>query len=189
MPMKNEIRKLNKLLRKEMPKQDVKSKSRKASDVFLVSDIYKECKILMMYMPLGNETDTSIIMKTALSDNKKIVLPVTDGETGEITTYYADSDTEFQIGAYCIREPENSKEARLEDIDVIVVPGIAFDMTGARVGFGKGCYDRLLKNTNAIKVGYCYDFQVSKTIPKEDHDILMDYIVTNNGMIKCGENL
>ncbi len=183
--MKNEIRKLNKLLRKEMSWQDVKSKSRKAGDVFLASDIYKNCKILMIYMPLGNETDTSTIMQTALDDGKRIVLPVTDGETGEITPYYAERDTRFQIGAFSVQEPDSSDVARLEDIDVILVPGIAFDMSGARVGFGKGCYDRLLKNADAIKVGYCYDFQISGSIQVEEYDILMDYIVSENGMIKC----
>lgn len=183
--MKSEIRKLFKLKRLELPNDEVQKKSISAANAFLNSDIYKSCSELMIYMPIKNETDTSEIIKVAFSDGKSIIFPVTDGETGVITPYYAQKDTEFTLGDFLVPEPCEKKRADVENIDVIIVPGIAFDRKGARIGFGKGCYDRLLENTNAVKIGYCYSFQICEEIPTEERDVAMDYIVTEKGMFKC----
>ena len=183
--MKNEIRKTYKQKRSQMSKDDVTSKSEVASRLFLDSDIYKHCNTIMLYMPLGNEADTHTIIDSAFSMGKKVVFPVTDAESGEITPYYAMADTEFFKGAFSVSEPSGTNRALAEDIDVIVVPGISFAKNGARVGFGKGCYDRLLKQSNAVKVGFCYEFQICEDIPVDKHDISMDYLVTENGLFKC----
>ena len=183
--MKNEIRKVNKIKRSSMEKAEVLEKSSKACAVFLKSEIYKNAKQIMLYMPLGNETDTTDIINRAFADGKKLNLPVTDAKTGEITPCYFEKDSEFSKGAFSIKEPCIKDIADLSNIDVILVPGIAFDRTGVRVGFGKGCYDRLLKKTSAVKVGFCYDFQLCDKIPSEEHDVKMDYIITENGIINC----
>ena len=181
--MKSEIRKIIKSKRSSMDNAEVVEKSRMASKNFLESEIYKNAGCIMLYMPLGNETDTSSIINTAFCDGKKLTFPVTNAENGEITPYYAAENTEFAKGAFSVREPLKTEVADLEEIDVILVPGIAFDKTGARIGFGKGCYDRLLKDTNAIKVGFCYDFQVCEEFITEEHDIKMDFLVTESGII------
>ena len=165
-----------------MTKKEVEEKSLLASENFLESEIYKNCRVVMLYMSLGNETDTTKIIKKAYEDGKKVVFPVTDKESGVITPYYADETAVFEKGAFNINEPQNGTKAKLCDIDVILVPGIAFDLKGARIGFGKGCYDRLLKNTDAVKVGFCYDFQVCDSIPAEEHDVTMDFLVTESGV-------
>ena len=67
------------------------------------------------------------------------------------------------------------------------MPGIAFDKHGARVGFGKGCYDKFLAKTQAVKVGFCYDFQLCDEIETDKHDILMDYLVSEKGILKIGK--
>ncbi|MBQ7901557.1 MAG: 5-formyltetrahydrofolate cyclo-ligase, partial [Clostridia bacterium] len=167
------------------PKSDVDNKSRAAAKAFLSSIIYKSCRQLMLYMPIGNETDTSDIKEAAFNDGKKVVFPVTDAKTGEITPCYATGNTQFKQGAFSVYEPCNYDIAALTDIDVIVVPGIAFDKCGARVGFGKGCYDRLLKQSCAVKVGLCYDYQICERIDADEFDVNMDYLVTESGMIKC----
>lgn len=183
--MKNNIRKTYKTKRAQMSQEDVRSKSRIAAKKFLLSDIYKTCKTLMLYMPLGNETDTSEIVKTAFKDGKRLVFPVTDAKTAVITPYYATEHTKFSNGAFSVSEPASTSIASVSDIDVVLVPGIAFAKNGARVGFGKGCYDKLLINARATKVGFCYDFQMCDNISVQAHDICMDYIVTNAEFIKC----
>ncbi len=183
--MKNEIRSVYKLKRLELAHNEAHNKSIAAEKVFLNSDIYKNCSELMIYMPIKNEVDTSEIIKAAFSEGKRVIFPVTDGKTGVITPCYAQKDTKFTPGAFSVPEPSGSIHADVDAIDVILVPGIAFDRKGARLGFGKGCYDRLLKNTNAIKVGFCYDFQICSDIPEDESDIPMDYIVSESGMIKC----
>ena len=122
-----------------MSKGQVLEKSKAASKAFLDSDIYKNSKTIMVYVPLGNETDTMQILKTALKDKKRCILPVTDAKTGVVTPCMADENTRFIKGAFSVLEPEEKVAVSKEEIDVFIVPGIAFDKSGARVGFGKGC--------------------------------------------------
>ncbi len=182
---KNEIRKTNKKIRFAMNSDEVKEKSRLASEIFLKSDAYEKSRVLMLYMPLGNETDTSYIITKALSDGKKIVLPVTDIKNTDIIPYYADDTTVFDVGAFSISEPKNTAVANVDDIDTVIVPGIAFSKYGARVGFGKGFYDRFLKKSRAVKIGYCYAYQICDDIIADNHDIPMDYIISECGIIIC----
>ena len=183
--MKNEIRKKFKEKRIAMEKTEVSEKSRFACEVFLKSEMYKNANVLMLYMPLGNETDTTDIIDRAFADGKKVVFPVTDEESGEIMPCYATAETEFEKGAFSINEPSVLDVADALDIDTVIVPGIAFDKRGGRIGFGKGCYDRLLKKTTAVKIGFCYNFQVCGEICTENHDIKMDYLITENSIIIC----
>ncbi len=182
---KSEIRNANKKMRFLMEKEEVTVKSKAAAELFLSSEIYKDCSCVMLYMPLGNETDTSDIIKKAFSDGKKVVFPVTDENSGEITPCIADENSEFSKGAFSVYEPCHVKVADIAEIDVIVVPGIAFDRSGSRIGFGKGCYDRLLEKSSAVKIGFCYDFQICGRIPSDEFDIPMDYIITENEIIEC----
>ncbi len=183
--MKNEIRLICKNKRKEMTKEDVERKSISAQNAFLDSRLYKDSRVIMLYYPIGNETDTRLIAKTAFSDGKRLVYPVTDEKTGEITPFYADENNEFHIGAFSVPEPEKKNTACKEDIDIVIVPGIAFGSSGARIGFGKGCYDRFLKNIKAVKAGFCYDFQVCGGFAGEEHDISMDFLITESGVRTC----
>ncbi len=185
--MKNEIRRQNKEKRAEMTDEDVKLKSLSAAKILLSTAFYKSAKTIMLYMPLGKETKTEEIIKAAFNDGKKVVFPVTDKDTGRITPYYVHKDTKFEQGAFSISEPVDTEVADIGDIDVFVVPGIAFDKKGARVGFGKGCYDRLLQESAGIKVGFCYDFQICEQIRADQHDVAMDYIVTESICIDCAK--
>ncbi len=183
--MKNELRNIYKAKRREMSAEEVNVKSKKACELFLESDFYKKAKVLMLYMPLGNETDTTHIIKKAFYDGKRLAFPVTNAVSGEITPCYATEKSEFSKGAFSVNEPCIKDAARVEDIDVVLVPGIAFDKNGGRIGFGKGCYDRLLVKTNAVKIGFCYDFQLCDEIPAQEHDVKMDCIITENGVFEC----
>lgn len=181
---KEEIRQINKAKRKEMLSYEVCEKSKLAAGFLLNSEIYKNSKVIMLYYPLGNETDTSYIFKRALMDDKTVVYPITDSNTNEITAVLADTNTQFSKGAYSVFEPDVKNEFD-DNIDLVIVPGIAFDKRGFRVGFGKGCYDRFLGKIETFKVGLCYDFQLINDIESDNHDIKMDYLVSESGMIVC----
>lgn len=168
-----------------MSGEQVLQKSKAGSVIFLNTDIYENAGTIMLYLPLGNEIDTLDILKTAFADGKRCVLPVTDAKTGVITPCEVWKNTEFKKGAFSVLEPVEKNAVEKSEIDVFIVPGIAFDKSGARVGFGKGCYDRLLFGVSAIKIGYCYDFQLCDEIPAENHDIKMDFLITESGLIKC----
>lgn len=180
MMTKRELRKMNKEKRAAMKDAEVKEKSLAIAKTFLDCEIYKNAKTIMVYMPLGNEVDTSGIIASAFSDGKRIVVPVTDAETGEITPCAIEKDETFQKGAFSILEPISKRIADPKQIDAVLVPGVAFDKKGGRVGFGKGCYDRFLKKIDALKIGLCYDFQLCEKTEEESHDIKMDFVITEN---------
>ena len=87
---------------------------------------------------------------------------------------------------YGLREPVPNPELILPPhaLDVILIPGIAFDRRGHRIGSGKGYYDRFLTRTQAVRIGLAYDFQVIDRVPAEPHDVKMDWIVTESEMIE-----
>ncbi|MBR5613874.1 MAG: 5-formyltetrahydrofolate cyclo-ligase [Clostridia bacterium] len=182
---KSEIRDINKAARAKVNSKAVAQKSRVAAESFLKSRIYKNSNCIMLYMPLGNEVDTAEIIKAACRDGKRLVFPVTDKDTGEITPYYAAEDTLFKRGAFSVSEPCGTEAAELKQIDAVIVPGIAFDRFGNRVGFGKGCYDRLLQRISAVKIGLCYDFQVCDEIAADLYDVKMNFLITESGMVKA----
>lgn len=182
--MKSQIRKNMKELRKAMEREEVREKSGMAAKHFLECDIYKNSEVMMVYMPIGNETDTEEIIEHAFQDGKRLVLPMTDSKTGIITPVAFYPDAVFKKGGFSVREPIEPEIVDASEIDTVIVPGIAFDRNGARIGFGKGCYDMLLCRMNAKKVGFCYDFQLWDIIPSDSHDIKMDCIVTERELLE-----
>lgn len=181
---KAEIRTTYKHQRSGMDRGEISALSNLASEHFTTADIYKSADTIMLYMPIGSEADTSAIMNQAFADGKRIVLPVTSAE-GEITPVYATSDTSFAKGNFSIPEPTEREVASVEDIDVVIIPGIVFDRAGRRVGYGKGCYDRFLPRTNALKIGYCFEDFICDKIPSDITDIPMDFLLTEKGLSKC----
>lgn len=110
------------------------------------------------------------------SKEKNIVLPVVIGEELELRLYTGPKD--LAIGAYGIAEPTGEVFTDYEAIDLAVVPGMAFDKDGHRLGRGKGYYDRLLPRIPAVKIGICFPFQLIEEVPTESSDICMNIIIT-----------
>ena len=182
---KDEIRKVNKEKRAQMTKEEVLEKSHRASEAFLKSDLYKRSAQIMLYLPLGNELDVSEVLKRALGDKKTVLVPSTDPERFEITPLKVEGESEFRKGTFSVLEPKVKIKGDIKKTDVVIVPGIAFDKSGARVGFGKGCYDKLLGKSDATFVGACFDFQISSEIEIEKTDIKMDFLMTESGIFEC----
>ena len=182
---KTTVREKAKAARREMTRGEVIEKSYAISLLVLQSDFYKKARSVMLYMPIGNEVSTSLIKADAEENKKRLYYPVTSENTKEIKAYRVKEKTEFKKGGFSIPEPKNAKLASPEEIDLVIVPGVAFSKNGARVGFGKGCYDRFLKDIKAIKVGICYELQLFDEIQEDENDIRMDFVVTENGIEKC----
>lgn len=140
--------------------------------------IISSLSCVMVYMSSFNEPDTSAIVKYLIDNNIKVVVPISNVNDFTITPSYISCLDDLKKGAYGIYEPDVIYKAKLDDIDLILVPGIAFSKSGDRIGFGKGYYDKLLQNFSGKKVGICYDFQVIESVPASKHDIKMDMIVT-----------
>ena len=134
-------------------------------------------KTILMYYSLHDEVNTHHAVNKLIASGKTVLLPrVVDGENMEIRVHRNPDD--LAPGHYGIMEPTGETYTRYEDIDVAVVPGMAFDQYGHRLGRGKGYYDRFLpKASHAYKIGVCFDFQKQEAIPTDANDITMDCVL------------
>lgn len=166
--------------RRKMTADEVLSKSARIQKQLFSFDKYVNAKTVMLYVSAFNEPSTIEIIKDATDRKKRVVLPVSDTATETIVLSYLDSLDDLAAGAYGISEPRTIKPADTADIDFILVPGLAFDKNGNRMGFGKGYYDKLLCKTDAEKTALCYEFQLFDDIPAGEHDIPMNTIITED---------
>lgn len=176
---KIEIRKQIKQLQMLISESD---KNRLSDLVFVMLKGLNEweyAKNILFYHSLPDELPT--IRHIDSIHDKNLFLPKIVADEIEILPYSKENLTK---GAYNIYEPDNGNAVSPQDMDLIIVPGVAFDNHLNRLGRGKGYYDRLLKKCNAVKIGVCYDFQLLETIPCEPHDIKMDILITPYKIIK-----
>ena len=137
---------------------------------------FSHSRNILMYHSLSDEFPTTSTLELWQSAGKHIFLPRVNGNNLEILRYQPGYT---HTGAYGITEPSNTDETATADmIDLIIVPAMAFDTQGNRLGRGKGYYDRLLAKTNAVTIGIGYDFQLLDSIPAAPHDRKMNYIFT-----------
>ncbi len=143
---------------------------------------FRKAKSVLFYYPHKNEVDVRFLIKETLRENKKFVfLPKVSGQ--RIIPIKITSLVSLKRGFSGIKEPEGV-EYSPDVIDLVFVPGVAFDIHGYRLGYGGGFYDRFLSETRAYKVGLAYDFQVVRELPVGKHDVPLDIIVTPTRIIK-----
>jgi 5-formyltetrahydrofolate cyclo-ligase len=152
---------------------------------FVALPEYVRAKTVMYYIDVRSEVRTRHALPTALTQGKKIVVPWCN-DKGELELFHLESMDELAIGMYKILEPKQelrslpAKQVTATDLDLIMVPGIGFDRTGARMGHGKGYYDKLLQHArlDAPLVALAFECQLFPEIPTAPHDIFMDLIIT-----------
>ena len=139
----------------------------------------QRAETILMYYSLPDEVNTHVYIDQLLEQGKKILLPkVIDGENMVIREYTGKHD--LKEGAFHIMEPIGSlfPEERYQEIDLAIIPGMAFDAKRNRLGRGKGYYDRFLQKIPQVyKIGICFPFQLIDKIPTEETDIKMDDIM------------
>ena len=153
---------------------------------FTALPAYAAAKTVMWYVDAGSEVRTRHTLPEALTHGKRVVVPWCVVETNELELFLLEDMSELVEGAYKILEPKAelrelaSKKVRPADLDLVMVPGTAFDMRGGRMGQGKGYYDRLLANarSDAPLVALAFDCQIFEEIPVAGHDVFMDAVLT-----------
>lgn len=131
-------------------------------------------KHILMYHSLPDELPTRKFLKK-WNGSKKFYLPRVNGVNLEILPY---DESRLELGAFHIEEPVGNDIIPDEMIELIVVPAVAYDRRGNRLGRGKGFYDRLLSTTKATKVGVAFEFQIIDDVPVENHDVPMDMVIS-----------
>lgn len=134
---------------------------------------------ILMYHSLPDELSTREFL-AKWQDKKHFYLPRVNGVNLDILPY---DETRLELGAFHIEEPTGDNNISPDEIEMVIVPGVAYDWKGNRLGRGKGFYDRLLASTKATKVGVGYEFQMIDEIPIESHDVKMDIVITQNACI------
>ena len=134
-----------------------------------------------------NEVDTRELIHISLEQNKQVVVPVVEQDVETMRHAVLAGMNELVNGPMGLVQPDPRMAAWLDDagaIDLVVVPGIAFDRRGHRIGFGGGFYDRFLATVSCAKVGLCYDALVLDALPDETHDVAMDVVVAESAVYK-----
>lgn len=134
---------------------------------------YIEARTVALYSPLGDEADISEILREAMP-SKRVALPVVEGS--DMYFRFLTPDGATRTGTFGIEEP-CGEICEPQQIDFMLVPGVAFDKEGNRMGRGRGYYDRYLADCGAFKAGICFSYQLIESIPHEKHDIRMDTVI------------
>lgn len=184
MQIKSELRKELLLKRKNVDKKSQKDES--ICENLICSDVYLDAKQVLFYAALDDEINVDECINDALMLGKKVALPRCINSNGDMKFYFINSLDELESGHFGVREPkEDSKNEVLNyESTICIVPGVAFDKKGYRLGYGKGYYDRFLKKSTALSVGLCYNELVNDKLPIDEYDIAVDYIVDENGIVK-----
>ena len=153
---------------------------------------YEDSKIVMFYLSYGSEVITDMMINEFLSDGKEVAVPVIQNPgDGIMTAVKIDKLEDCIDKVYGIRQPEFNEDDVVagNEIDLILVPGIAFDTNGYRIGYGKGYYDRWLKGTDVSKrVGIAFEVQLIEKIPNGKYDLPVGRVLTEKRVIEIVKN-
>lgn len=185
---KNEIRQEIINIRKQMSQEEVNTLSQKIISTLTKLPIFKESKTIMLYLSFDNEVDTFKLIDLCKDLGKKITVPYCINEGKRIIpTEIKNVESDLVESSFGYLEPkaELVKPVSTNEIDLIIVPGLAFDKGCYRVGFGAGYYDRFLSKLcfTIPTIGLAYDYQILEYIPTEEHDMPLDYVVTDKRII------
>lgn len=184
---KNQLRKKILNIRNNMNKEDAINKSSIIINKLVNLEVYKNSRVVFIYMDFKNEVITSFLIKQMLSEKKRVVIPYTDTiNTVIIPSELKSMEEDLALSKFGYYEPmfEKIVPVNPKEFDLVVVPGVVFDKNLNRVGFGKGYYDRILNRIrpDAQAVAIAYEFQVLDEVPCEEHDIKMDMLITEENI-------
>lgn len=185
---KEEIRKI--VAERKQAVADTREMSQAVIDRFILLPEIETCNIIMTYVDFGKEVRTVPLISCLLGQGKQVVVPYC--EQGQIQLFLLKALNELAPGYFGILEPKielrqlSEHRVSYDELQIVVLPGVAFDPNGGRIGRGKGFYDRFLKKTrkNIVSVGFAFDFQVFDEVPMNENDEYLDIIVSENNIYR-----
>ncbi len=165
--------------RKELLPEQAACMSRLAQQRLVATKLFAVARSLALYSPIYNEVDTSDIFLMARRREKQVYYPRVAGE--HLHFVPISSAGQLVPGAFGVLEPAADLKTSQQVPDLILIPGVAFDRCGHRLGYGRGFYDRYLAccSDNAVRVGFSYSFQLRNALPADAHDQSLDVLVTD----------
>ncbi len=180
---KSALRKQILQLRKKLSAEEITILSDKINKKLISLDIFKKSKTIALYVPIKNEVDIRPLFKC---EGKRFVFPRVENGTKKLTFYEAKSPDDFEKGSFNIPEPKTTlNKVDIENIDLFLVPGVAFSEKCERIGYGGGFYDTTLKykNKNARTLGVAFDFQIVEEGFSEPFDERTNAVATPERII------
>ncbi|MDE7414585.1 MAG: 5-formyltetrahydrofolate cyclo-ligase [Muribaculaceae bacterium] len=177
---KSEIRKKIKAMRSMLLDSERQSAADEVFEQLENTAAFMLADKILMYHSLPDELSTHRFLDKWQS-RKRFFLPRVNGVNLEILPY---DESRLELGAFHIEEPTGTDTIAPEEIELIIVPGVAYDRSGNRLGRGKGFYDRLLASTRATKIGVGYEFQIVDEIPVDPFDVKMDMVISQKTVIR-----
>lgn len=177
-------------LRDRLSSLEIEEKSTDIIDQIIHLREYLQAKGIASYVSKDSETSTRKLIRTALDQRKRVLIPIVNKEKVELGfSEIKNLGNELEPGSFGILEPkpEFRRPAGLGSIDVLFVPGIAWDKNGYRIGWGRGYFDRTLKMLpkNVYPIGLGFDLQVIQRIPRGQFDVPVKMIITESNIIRC----
>ncbi len=171
----------------------VLTKSQKIFDTLKTFPLYQNAKSIMMYIDFHNEVKTNHMISDLLLQKKNVLIPISIPATKEIIlSQLLNPEKELIKSTYGILEPKKEYIRKRDPaiLDLMVLPGIAFDLKGYRIGYGGGYYDRFLDQLQKTipTIALAFDFQIIDTVPIESFDRPVDYIITETKILSCNMN-
>jgi 5-formyltetrahydrofolate cyclo-ligase len=188
--MKDIVRKKMLSRRNNHLKSHIFKKSAQIKNRLFKMQEFIQARTILFYISIKNEVFTHDMIRESITLGKRIIVPIADKKNNRLILSELQNWDHLKPGSYKILEPTNEhiREVSINTIDVIIIPGIAFDKFGNRIGHGMGYYDRLLSNSkNAIHIGLAFEFQLLDKFPVDDHDMRVDTIITEKRLIFCSK--
>jgi len=161
--------------------------SDKIAELFFESDIYKNAESVLLYLSINREVRTRGMVDRILFDGKRLALPVCF-DNGRMTFRYITDKSQLVKGKFSAPEPgEDCEEYVGNTPTVCVIPALAFDRRGYRLGYGKGYYDRYLSKYDTVRIGFCFDELFVDELPHGRFDAAGDAVITEKGVFYTGE--
>lgn len=173
---KKELRRAIRDRKRAMTEEEVVTRSAALGKLFTASSLYRQAETVYGYLPYNQEVRTVPILEQAIRDGKKVAVPKVVGE--EMVFIYLNDLTQVEKGYAGIPEPIADGPVAQDKTSLVLMPGLAFDRDGHRIGYGGGFYDKFLQNEpDHPTLALCYEFQMLEHLETEDHDIPVDYVL------------
>lgn len=173
---KKELRRTIRERKRAMTEEEIVSRSEKLGQLFARSEAYKAAKTIYGYLPYNQEVRTVPMLEQALKDGKRVAVPKVYGD--EMKFLYLDDLSQVEKGYAGIPEPIADDPLADDDTALVLMPGLAFDPAGHRIGYGGGFYDKFLAaEPNHPTLALCYEFQMLPELHTEEHDIPVDTVL------------
>ena len=165
-------------LRLEQNPLEIAQKNQIIGKKVLEMDVVSSQKRFLTYIAIRNEVDTTVIINGLIQRKALIAIPAFSNKSKSWLLSKLNNWDDLVDGPYNISQPKTINPVDPKEINVAILPGLAFSKNGVRLGYGKGVFDMLLSKSKAIKIGLAFDFQITDKLPKEEHDLVMDLVVS-----------